>query len=124
GYVLVGLIPIKRFIQALQEEAGLNETTAKNVAHDIRAEIFAPVAQDLSAIQEKAEKNWEQLHLEQKGDKDINAQKTAPTPSIPAANAPDESVAREVFPAPEIKEDKLNNNQADEITEDKKDNRF
>ena len=51
GYVLLGLTPIKEFIPALQEEAGLDAETAKRVAYDIRAEIFAPVARELAAIQ-------------------------------------------------------------------------
>lgn len=51
GYVLVGLLPIKNFIKALQEDAGLNAETAKNVAHDIREQIFSSIAQELSEIQ-------------------------------------------------------------------------
>lgn len=53
GYVLVGLLPIKNFIKALQEDAGLNAETAKNVAHDIREQIFSSIAQELSEIQKQ-----------------------------------------------------------------------
>lgn len=60
GYALVGLVPVKKFPKILEEDAGLDAKTAKNVAHDIRAEIFAPVAQELAAMQEEAEKNYEE----------------------------------------------------------------
>lgn len=60
GYVMVGLIPVKKFIQELQGYSGLDPQTAKNVAHDIRAEIFAQVAEELAALQAEAEKNYEE----------------------------------------------------------------
>jgi len=52
GYVFVGLIPTKEeFIDALQEEAQLDEDTAQKIAYEIRDKIFAPVAQELAAMQ-------------------------------------------------------------------------
>ncbi|MEX0869931.1 MAG: hypothetical protein WDZ39_00695 [Candidatus Spechtbacterales bacterium] len=60
GYTLVGLVPVKKFIQALQSGAGLDEAIAKSVAQDVRSEIFAPVAQSLAGMQAEAEKNWEE----------------------------------------------------------------
>ena len=51
GYTLVGLVPIKNFIQALQEDAGLDAETAKHIAYDVRSQIFAPIAEQLAALQ-------------------------------------------------------------------------
>lgn len=59
GYTLAGLIPVKKFITELKNTAGLDESTAKNIAHDVRSQILAPVAQELAALQEQAEKNYD-----------------------------------------------------------------
>jgi len=55
GYTLMGLIPIKNFIQALQEDAELDAENAKRIALDIRSQIFAPVAEQLAALQPEDE---------------------------------------------------------------------
>jgi hypothetical protein len=39
GYILVGLIPVKNIIQVLQEIADLDESTAKNIAYEVREQI-------------------------------------------------------------------------------------
>lgn len=51
GYTLVGLIPIKNFIQTLQEDAELDAETAKHIAYDVRSQIFAPIAEQLATLQ-------------------------------------------------------------------------
>lgn len=51
GYTLVGLVPIKNFIQALQEDAELDAETAKRIAYDVRSQIFTPIAEQLAALQ-------------------------------------------------------------------------
>ena len=60
GYTLVGLAPVKNLIAILREDAGLDEETAKNLAYELREQIFAPVAKELSGMQETAERNWQE----------------------------------------------------------------
>ncbi|MEX0878054.1 MAG: hypothetical protein WDZ40_04375 [Candidatus Spechtbacterales bacterium] len=122
GHVLVGLIPIKRFIQALQEDAGLDESTAKNIAHDVRAEIFAPVARELAAMQEQAIKNWQELHASQETSNPQNTNFEQENEKLPT---PDEGVVREVFPAPEVNEKKFDDGlEKSQNKEEEKDERF
>jgi len=61
GYVLVGLVPIKNIITTLQEEAEIDQKTARNVAYEIREQIFAPIAQELAALQQFAAQEWERM---------------------------------------------------------------
>ena len=61
GYILVGLLPVKKIIEILQEEADLDQKTAHNVAYEIREQIFGPVAQDLANIQSAAQLNWQNM---------------------------------------------------------------
>lgn len=108
GYTLVGLVPIKRFIQALQEDARLDEKTAKNVAHDVRAEIFAPVAKELAAMQEQAETEWEKAHSAAEASPETEEGKPEKKASPMQPPTPkDESVVSEVFPAPEVDDKKF-----------------
>ncbi|MEX2144985.1 MAG: hypothetical protein WD712_01195 [Candidatus Spechtbacterales bacterium] len=100
GYAMVGLVPIKRFIDALQSEAGLDAETARNVAHDVRAEIFAPVAKELADMQEKAEENWQKAAQEAKketetsrGEKDNDVKDE----KKPESHHKDESVTRKII---------------------------
>ncbi|MDX1535315.1 MAG: hypothetical protein R3346_00945 [Candidatus Spechtbacterales bacterium] len=87
GYVLVGLIPVKKFPQALQEDAGLNEQTAKNIAHDVRAQIFAGVAQELAGMQSKAEEAFKNAdHL---ASPKINTEKPVPPTSDKSESGPE-----------------------------------
>lgn len=61
GYILVGLLPVKEMIEILQEEADLDQKTARNVAYEIREQIFGPIAQDLANIQGAAQLNWQNM---------------------------------------------------------------
>src|SRR3990167_10547159 len=65
GYVLVGLIPVKNIIEVLKLEAQLDQSTARNIAYDIREQIFAPVAQELASIQTQAQNSWNEINVPQ-----------------------------------------------------------
>lgn len=92
GYALVGLLPIKKFIPALQEDAGLDPEIAKRVAYDVRAQIFSHVAQDLAKLQFKANLESEAEEAEAKE----NIEKKEP-PRKPAFKS---TVEKEIFPKP------------------------
>lgn len=88
GDVLVGLIPVKKFIQALQEYAGLSPETAKNVAHDARENLFAQVAQELAGMQEEAEKNY----MAQMSNTQVQTANKVLNPNIQIENVPKETL--------------------------------
>lgn len=77
GLVLVGLVPVKKFISAIQEDTGLDKEKAKNIAHDVREEIFAPVADELAQIQVGAQRKWEEAERQPTTD---NRQQTTDNP--------------------------------------------
>jgi len=90
AYVLVGLLPVNQFIAHLTER-GLAADAARNVAYDIRKEIFAPVAKELAAMQGRA-KMLHQAHVTKTtSNKDESVTRTvekAPKkPSSPPAEA-------------------------------------
>lgn len=59
GYMLVGLLPVKKIIKILQEETGLDHKTARDIAYEIREQVFGPVAQELAGLQAEAQLNWQ-----------------------------------------------------------------
>ena len=83
GYVLVGLIPVKNIIEVLKLEAQLDQNTARNIAYDIREQIFAPIAQELASIQAQAQNSWGQINVLQ------------PQTMLTVAPVLDESITRE-----------------------------
>ena len=90
GYVLVGLIPIKNMIQIIHEEADLDINTAKNIAYEIREQLFGPIAQALATIQPTAYENWQE----------IQSYSPSTQPVVASANIEtDHSVVRQHFSA-------------------------
>lgn len=50
GWVLAGFLPIQKFRSTLQEELGISEEQARQIAYEIRERIFAQVAEELRKI--------------------------------------------------------------------------
>jgi len=50
AYVLVGLLPLAKFRETIQEEAGLDEEAAREIAREIRDKVFARAVEELRAM--------------------------------------------------------------------------
>ena len=48
--VLLGILPIRRFVQTLAEEASIPQEQAQKIGYEIRDRVFADVADDLSRL--------------------------------------------------------------------------
>jgi len=80
GYIMVGLVPVKNLIPLLREEIGLDEKTSKDLAYELREQVFSHIASVLSEMQ-----------------KNIPEYKQVAEESETASRHRDESVTRKVM---------------------------